>query len=43
MDVAMPMVIARAQDFGLTGYETVQELDNNTEIVAALIPARLRD
>ncbi|WP_424830360.1 4-oxalomesaconate tautomerase [Ruegeria sp.] len=29
MDVAMPMVIARASDFGLTGYETAEELDNN--------------
>ncbi len=27
MDVAMPMVIARASDFGLTGHETVAELD----------------
>ncbi len=31
MDVAMPMVIARATDFGLTGYETCTELDNNTD------------
>lgn len=29
MDVAMPMVIARAQDFGLTGHETAVELDEN--------------
>ncbi|MBO9447406.1 4-oxalomesaconate tautomerase [Ruegeria sp. R14_0] len=27
MDVAMPMVIARAADFGLTGYESAEELD----------------
>lgn len=27
MDVAMPMVIARASDFGLTGYESAAELD----------------
>ena len=27
MDVAMPMVIARAADFGLSGYETCNELD----------------
>ncbi|WP_353533464.1 4-oxalomesaconate tautomerase [Cognatishimia sp. WU-CL00825] len=31
MDVAMPMVIARAQDFGLTGHESVQELDSNLD------------
>lgn len=29
MDVAMPMVIARAESFGLTGYESVAELDEN--------------
>ncbi|MEX0311809.1 MAG: 4-oxalomesaconate tautomerase [Tateyamaria sp.] len=29
MDVAMPMVIARAADFGLTGHETAAELDEN--------------
>lgn len=29
MDVTMPMVIARAADFGLTGYETREELDAN--------------
>ncbi len=29
MDVAMPVVIARARDFGLTGYETARELDAN--------------
>ncbi len=27
MDVAMPMAIARAADFGLTGYESAEELD----------------
>lgn len=30
MDVAMPVVMARADAFGLTGYETVEELDANT-------------
>lgn len=30
IDVAMPMVIARADAFGLTGHETAQELDENT-------------
>lgn len=29
MDVAMPVVIARAEDFGLTGHETAAELDAN--------------
>ncbi len=29
IDVAMPMVIARAESFGLTGYESRQELDDN--------------
>lgn len=29
MDVAMPMVIARAADFGLSGYENCAELDEN--------------
>lgn len=36
MDVAMPMVIARAADLGITGYETVQELDDNTEFYAKM-------
>ena len=30
MDVAMPMVIARATDFGLSGYESIDELNKNT-------------
>ena len=29
MDVAMPIVIAKASAFGLTGYESAQELDDN--------------
>lgn len=29
MDVAMPMVIARASDFGLSGHESREELDDN--------------
>ena len=36
MDVAMPMVIARAVDFGLTGYETVAELDANRDYFARM-------
>lgn len=31
IDVAMPMVIARAEEMGLTGYETPEELDTNQE------------
>ena len=42
MDVAMPMVIARAADFGLTGDETVQELDENTEFFAAMEAVRIK-
>ncbi|WIV49800.1 4-oxalomesaconate tautomerase [Marivivens sp. LCG002] len=41
MDVAMPMVIARAEDFGLTGYETVAELDANREFYARMEPIRI--
>ena len=41
MDVAMPMVIARASDFGLTGYETVQELDDNKDFFKRLESIRL--
>lgn len=41
IDVAMPMMIARAADFGLTGYETVEELDANTELFARMEAIRL--
>lgn len=41
MDVAMPMVIARAADFGLTGYETVEELDANRAFYARIEPMRV--
>ncbi len=41
MDVAMPMVIARAADFGLTGYETVAELDANRDFFARMEAIRL--
>lgn len=41
MDVAMPMVIACAEDFGLTGYETVAELDANREFYARMEPIRI--
>ncbi len=41
MDVAMPMVIARATDFGLTGYETVEELDANRAFYDRMEPIRI--
>lgn len=41
MDVAMPMAIARADAFGLTGYETVAELDANREFYARMEPIRI--
>lgn len=40
IDVAMPMVIARAKDFGLTGYEGSAELDANAELFARFEPIR---
>jgi hypothetical protein len=42
MDVAMPMMIARADAFGLTGYETAAELDANTELFARMEAVRLK-
>lgn len=42
MDVAMPMVIARAQDVGLTGYETAKQLDENKEVLARIEAIRLK-
>lgn len=40
MDVAMPMMIARAADFGLTGYETAAELDANRAFYERVEPMR---
>lgn len=40
IDVAMPMVIARAEAFGLTGYESAAELDENAEFYARMEPIR---
>lgn len=40
MDVAMPICIARAADFGLTGFETVEELDANRAFYARMEPIR---
>ncbi|MGR3838772.1 MAG: 4-oxalomesaconate tautomerase [Cognatishimia sp.] len=42
MDVAMPMVIARAADFGLTAKETVAELDENKAFFARMEAIRLK-
>ncbi|MFS4580715.1 4-oxalomesaconate tautomerase [Phaeobacter sp. C3_T13_0] len=42
MDVAMPMAIARAADFGLTGYETVQELNNHKDFFDRMESIRLQ-
>lgn len=42
MDVAMPMVIAKAADFGLTGYESVVELDENCDFFARMETLRLK-
>ncbi|WP_417259396.1 4-oxalomesaconate tautomerase [Celeribacter sp.] len=42
MDVAMPMVIARAVDFGLTGHESADELDANTDFFAQMEAIRLQ-
>lgn len=41
MDVAMPMVIARAVDFGLTGQETAAELDENKDFYSRMEPIRI--
>ncbi|MEM8732165.1 MAG: 4-oxalomesaconate tautomerase [Pseudomonadota bacterium] len=41
MDVAMPMVIARAEDFGLTGYETREALDDNAALMERIEAVRL--
>ncbi|WP_037230180.1 4-oxalomesaconate tautomerase [Roseobacter sp. GAI101] len=42
MDVAMPMVIAKASSFGLTGYETAAELDENRDFFARMEALRLK-
>ena len=42
MDVAMPMVIARAADFGLSGYETVADLNANADFFARMEAVRRR-
>ena len=39
IDVAMPMMIARAESFGLTGTESREELDANTAFFARMEPS----
>lgn len=41
IDVAMPMVIGRAADFGITGHETRAELDADARLLALIEPLRL--
>lgn len=41
MDVAMPVVMAKASDFGLTGYESVEQLDANRAFFARMEAIRL--
>lgn len=40
MDVAMPIAIARADAFGLTGYESAEALDENKDFYARMEPIR---
>ena len=42
MDVAMPVVIARAESFGLTGHESAAELDANTAFYERMEQLRLK-
>jgi len=42
IDVAMPMVIARATDFGLTGHESAEELNANREFYARMEAIRCK-
>lgn len=41
IDVAMPLMIARAADFGVSGYETREELDANADLLARMERIRL--
>ncbi|MBN9671511.1 4-oxalomesaconate tautomerase [Roseibium aggregatum] len=41
VDVAMPMVIGRAGDFGVTGYELPSELDANASLLKQIETVRL--
>jgi len=42
VDVAMPMMIARAADFGITGYETAAELNEMKPLFARMEAVRLK-
>lgn len=42
MDVAMPMVIAKASAFGLTGYESAEALNDNANFFAAMEAVRIQ-
>ena len=42
VDVAMPMMIARASDMGISGYESQDELDANTALFARIEKIRLQ-
>ncbi|MGA1288482.1 MAG: 4-oxalomesaconate tautomerase [Rubrivivax sp.] len=42
MDVAMPVVMARASDFGLTGRESVEQLDADTNFFKRIEAIRLQ-
>lgn len=42
MDVAMPVMIARASDFGLTGHETRAEIDENRALFERVESIRLK-
>lgn len=42
VDNGMPVVLLRARDLGLTGYETKAELDQNTELKSQLEKIRLK-
>jgi 4-oxalomesaconate tautomerase len=41
IDVAMPMILLRAMDLGLTGYEGRSEINPNKELFARIEPIRL--
>ncbi|NNE79447.1 MAG: 4-oxalomesaconate tautomerase [Silicimonas sp.] len=42
MDVAMPMVIAKAESFGLTGHESAADLDDNAAFFECMESVRLK-